>query len=74
MAISKVAGAGLGLRRSLLDDLQDQTPDTIAFMEVAPENWINLGGRFGRAFREYTERFRWCAACHYLSVLPIHWI
>jgi uncharacterized protein (UPF0276 family) len=26
-------------------------------MEVAPENWINVGGKFGRAFREYTERF-----------------
>jgi len=26
-------------------------------MEVAPENWIGVGGRFGKKFRSYTERF-----------------
>ncbi len=26
-------------------------------MEVAPENWINVGGRFGRQFRELAERY-----------------
>ena len=25
-------------------------------MEVAPENWINVGGRFGRQFRQLAER------------------
>ena len=35
-------------------------------MEVAPENWINVGGRFGRQFREYTERFPFL--CHGLSL------
>lgn len=56
-----VTGAGLGLRRALLGPLAD--PDNfeamapIDFMEVAPENWINVGGRLGRIFREYTERY-----------------
>lgn len=58
--------AGLGLRRSLLDDLQSYSSDDIHFMEVAPENWINVGGRLGRAFREYTERFPFVA--HGLSL------
>ncbi len=62
----KVSGAGLGLRRSLLDDLVEQTPDTIQFMEVAPENWINVGGRLGKKFRQYTERFPFL--CHGLSL------
>ncbi len=35
-------------------------------MEVAPENWINFGGRNGRKFREYTERFPF--VCHGLSL------
>ena len=35
-------------------------------MEVAPENWINVGGRYGRKFREYTERFPF--VCHGLSL------
>jgi uncharacterized protein (UPF0276 family) len=26
-------------------------------MEVAPENWIGLGGRFGKQFRTFTERY-----------------
>lgn len=58
--------AGLGLRRSLLKDLSDYASDDIHFMEVAPENWINVGGRLGREFRKYTERFPF--VCHGLSL------
>lgn len=61
-----VQGAGLGLRRNLLEPLADTTPNQIDFMEVAPENWIGLGGRFGKKFREYTERFPF--VCHGLSL------
>lgn len=53
----KLDAAGLGLRRTLLDDLAPYNSDTIHFMEVAPENWIHVGGRMGKKFREYTERF-----------------
>jgi uncharacterized protein (UPF0276 family) len=49
-------GAGLGLRRALLGPLSDMSPDSVDFMEVAPENWINVGGRWGRQFRELAER------------------
>jgi hypothetical protein len=52
-----VQGAGLGLRRDLLDALTQVTPAMINFMEVAPENWIGIGGRLGKRFRSYTERF-----------------
>ena len=52
-----VTGAGLGLRRALLGPLSSVTTDDIQFMEVAPENWINVGGRYGKVFREYTEKF-----------------
>lgn len=62
----KIHGAGLGLRRSMLDDFQVVTTDDVNFMEVAPENWIGLGGRFGKAFRAYTERFPF--VCHGLSL------
>jgi uncharacterized protein (UPF0276 family) len=62
----KIHGAGLGLRRSMLDDFQAVTTDDVNFMEVAPENWIGLGGRFGKAFRAYTERFPF--VCHGLSL------
>lgn len=61
-----VSGAGLGLRRSMLSALSDTSTDDVHFMEVAPENWINLGGRLGKKFRAYTERFPF--VCHGLSL------
>jgi len=61
-----VAGAGLGLRRSLLEPLADVTCAEVQFLEVAPENWIGLGGRMGKQFRQYTERFPF--VCHGLSL------
>ncbi len=50
-------GAGLGLRRALLGPLSEMAQGSVDFMEVAPENWINVGGRFGRQFRELAERY-----------------
>ena len=52
-----VSGAGLGLRRGLMDQLMANPPDEVDFMEVAPENWIRVGGRLGRKFRFFTERY-----------------
>lgn len=56
-----VTGAGLGLRRALLGPLQafdtETVNDVIGFMEVAPENWINVGGQRGKFFRYFTDRF-----------------
>lgn len=40
-----VHGAGLGLRRSIMAPLADQPPTEVDFMEVAPENWIGVGGK-----------------------------
>ena len=52
-----VAGAGLGLRRSLLKPLRQRLPENIDFFEVAPENWLNVGGALGKQFRYFTERY-----------------
>ena len=51
-----VQGAGLGLRRVHFDSLADHIPSPIGFMEVAPENWIDVGGKSGRQFRAIAER------------------
>jgi uncharacterized protein (UPF0276 family) len=59
-------GAGLGLRRALLGPLRDSPDAPIDFFEVAPENWINVGGKLGKTFRSYTERFPF--VCHGLSL------
>lgn len=51
-----VSGTGLGLRRDLLDELENNFPQGIDFMEVAPENWIGIGGKLGKRFRKLTEK------------------
>ena len=51
-----VSGSGLGLRRDLLDELEADFPAGIDFMEVAPENWIGMGGKLGKRFRAMTEK------------------
>ncbi len=61
-----VHGAGLGLRRTLLGPLSDQPPEQVGFYEVAPENWIGVGGKQGKAFRAFTERYPFI--CHGLSL------
>ena len=61
-----VEGAGLGLRRALLGPLQDAELSSIGFMEIAPENWIGVGGKLGVQFRSFTERFPFI--CHGLSL------
>ena len=52
-----ITGAGLGLRRGIIDTLMSAPPDDVDFMEVAPENWIHVGGKLGRKFRFFTERY-----------------
>jgi len=61
-----VHGAGLGLRRTLMGPLADQPPAQVGFYEVAPENWIGVGGRYGKQFRAFTERYPF--VCHGLSL------
>ncbi|MCG6936208.1 MAG: DUF692 domain-containing protein [Proteobacteria bacterium] len=61
-----VHGAGLGLRRTLMGPLSDQPPAQVSFYEVAPENWIGVGGSQGKAFRNFTEQYPFI--CHGLSL------
>lgn len=63
---NRIFGAGLGLRRSFLPELAEQTPSQVNFYEVAPENWMTIGGKHGKWFRAMTERFDF--VCHGLSL------
>lgn len=66
MTTYSVHGAGLGFRRDLVDSLEQQSPEQIQFMELAPENWLGLGGRLGKRLRYFTERYPFVA--HGLSL------
>ncbi len=54
------------MRRVLLDPLADQPTEQVDFWEVAPENWIGLGGTYGKQFRALTEKHPFI--CHGLSL------
>lgn len=60
------ASVGLGLRRGLMKDLQAARTGDFDFLEVAPENWIGVGGAHGAALRELAERYP--LSCHGLSL------
>lgn len=70
MSIPRLHGAGLGFRRDLIPELQAAQesgfPDAIDFFELAPENWIDMGGRHARDLRQFTERHTF--VCHGLSL------
>lgn len=41
----------------MLGPLLSMDQGAVDFMEAAPENWIGVGGRFGRQFRALAERY-----------------
>ncbi len=61
-----IAGAGVGMRRGLFADLRAADVGAFDFMELAPENWIGVGGRFKRSFDWFAERYP--LVCHGLSL------
>ena len=58
--------AGLGLRRALLRDLRAAPAGDFDFLELAPENWLGVGGANGKALHSLAERYP--IYCHGLSL------
>jgi uncharacterized protein len=55
---TRLHGVGLGLRRTMLPELAVRGDRLdVDFFEVAPENWIGVGGAYGRRLRELTARY-----------------
>lgn len=60
-------GAGLGYRRDLADDfLNLSSNNAIQFMEIAPENWVKMGGAARYKFDQAAEKYP--LAVHGLSL------
>ncbi len=66
MNLNSLQGAGLGLRRSLLDDINALELGKLDFLEVTPENWMALGGTYARQLQNIAERYP--LVCHGLSM------
>ena len=48
-------GVGLGLRREMISGLVNNIPKEVDFWEVAPENWIPLGGKYQQQLSAFTQ-------------------
>ncbi len=66
---TSVHGAGLGLRRELLPALRSGVPKAIDFFELAPENWMGMGGNGARTCVAWLNNGRWLP-----TVCPCHWV
>ncbi|HEV2614012.1 MAG TPA: DUF692 domain-containing protein [Gammaproteobacteria bacterium] len=63
----KVLNTGLGLRREILDDFRNHPlPTSIDFLEIAPENWMRMGGYRKEVFQSLTQHYPFF--CHGLSL------
>ncbi len=60
------SGAGLGLRRALLDELIGAPAGAFDFLECAPDNWIGVGGVLGEKLSALSSRHP--LSCHGLSL------
>jgi uncharacterized protein (UPF0276 family) len=49
--------AGLGLRRGLLPSLLAMDSGAVDFLELAPDNWIGMGGQLGEQLAQLSSRF-----------------
>jgi uncharacterized protein (UPF0276 family) len=66
MVANDIGMVGLGLRREMLDDFIKSPPSQVDFLEVAPENWLKMGGKFGKQFKQLTDKHTFI--CHGLSL------
>ena len=57
---------GLGLRRDIIEEFLDREVIQPDFIEFAPENWIGMGGYWGKKIRRAVEKYP--VTCHGLSL------
>lgn len=63
--VQKIMGIGLGLRYDLATELLDRRPESVAWVEIHPENYIDRGGRYQEILEE--ARSHWPVVTHGLS-------
>jgi hypothetical protein len=70
LANNSIQGAGLGLKRELISQIQrlyqDPSIANLQFIEIAPENWLGAGGKALHDLSWFVERYP--IACHGLCL------
>lgn len=68
--LSNIQGVGLGLKRELIPQIQSlygqNLISNINFLEIAPENWINTGGKYKEQLDWFVSRYP--IICHGLCL------
>ncbi|MBS3903938.1 MAG: DUF692 domain-containing protein [Simkania sp.] len=69
-------GVGLGFRKEIAEDILALETHELAFLELAPENWMRIGGRLRKLLLQAVEKFP--ITCHGLSLSlgspePLDW-
>jgi uncharacterized protein len=68
--LADIKGVGLGLKRELIPQIQtlyqDPSIANIQFVEIAPENWVNAGGKAATDLAWFVERYP--IVCHGLCL------
>lgn len=64
--MKRVAGIGLGLRAALAEDLLQNPPAELSWIECAPENYMRRGGRFPATLAQCAAR--WPVVTHGVSM------
>lgn len=66
----KISGVGLGLKRELIPQIQatygNESTSNLNFVEIAPENWIDIGGKAANQLDWFVERYP--IVCHGLCL------
>lgn len=65
-SVYPISGAGLGLRRDIMQAIKNTDSGAIDFLEVAPENWIGIGGSIKAEFEYLSDHHP--VVCHGLSL------
>jgi uncharacterized protein len=64
--MKKEINIGLGLRRDIIDEFLHKEVIQPDFIEFAPENWIGMGGYWGRKIKQAVDQYP--VTCHGLSL------
>jgi len=64
--MKKEINIGLGLRRDIIEEFLDREVIQPDFIEFAPENWIGMGGYWGKKIKRAVEKYP--VTCHGLSL------
>ena len=57
MSFETLDNIGLGLRTEFCDELLEFPDKPVDFLEIAPENWMKMGGKRAKVLEEYSRRY-----------------